>query len=183
MSERFSAPRLIAAAIVLLLHLLVVAALLKIGIQSRPPRQSAARPVLVWLTLPQARQHQREEAPIAEPRMIAPEQIAPPPEITVAPPGEPSLPQSEYGGIAGVGRYLNNCSGEAYEKLSAREKTECLGDMRDARARLPLLGPAVPSPFDSVLQKRNAPFIPMEHPCPVGKPGSNHQDHPCYFGQ
>ena len=180
MSERFSAPRLISAAIVLLLHLIVIALLLKAGFGVSPQQQPSERPQIVWLTLPQAELRRPEEAPVAEPKMIAPQQIAPAPDITAAPAGEPSLPQSEDGGIAGVGRYLNNCGGAAYEKLSAREKTECLGD---ARARLPLLGPVVPSPFDSVLQKRNAPFVPMGHPCPVGKPGSNHQDHPCYFGQ
>jgi len=179
MSERFSAPRLISAAIVLLLHLIVIALLLKTGFGVAPQQQPAQRPEIVWLTLPQAERHRPEQAPVAEPRMIAPHEIAPPPDISAAPPGD--LPQSEGGGIVGVGRYLNNCSGAAYEKLSAREKTECLGDARDAR--LPLLGPAVPSPFDSVLQKRNAPFVPMGHPCPVSKPGSNHQDHPCYFGQ
>jgi hypothetical protein len=181
MSERFSTPRLVSAAIVLLLHLIVIALLLKAGFGASPPQQDAKRPEMVWLTLPQAKQRQREETPFAEPRMIAPLQIVPPPDIT-APPGEPSLPESEGGGILGVGRYLNNCSGAAYEKLSTREKTECLGDARDVRARL-LLGPAAPSPFDSVLKKRNAPFVPMEHPCEVGKPGSNHQDHPCYFNQ
>ena len=178
MSERFSAPSLISAAIVLLLHLIVIALLLKAGFGASPQQQPSTRPEMVWLTLPQAERRRPEEAPVAEPKMIAPQEIAPAPDITAAPPGD--LPQSEGGGILGVGRYLNNCSGAAYDKLSAREKTECLGD---ASARLPLLGPAVPSPFDSVLQKRNAPFVPMGHPCPVGKPGSNHQDHPCYFGQ
>jgi hypothetical protein len=181
MSERFSAPRLISAAIVLLLHLIVIALLLRADFGVAPQQQPTKRPQMVWLTLPQTGRRRPEDTPIAEPRMIAP--VAPAPDITAAPPGEPSLPESEGGGIAGVGRYLNNCSGAEYEMLSAREKSECLGNVRDARARLPLLGPAVPSPFDSVLQKRNAPFAPMQHPCPVAKPGSNHEDHPCYFGQ
>jgi hypothetical protein len=182
MFERFSTPRLVSAGIVLLLHLIVIAVLLKAGIDAVPERQIAARPILLWLTSlsPRDAQHRREDMPIPQPHMIVPEAPLAMPDIRIE--GAGGEPGADAGSLLGVGRYLNACSAGAYERLSRQELANCLGDLRDARARLPLLGPAVPSPFDAVLAKRRAPFVPMEHPCPPSSPTAN-LGIPCYFGQ
>jgi hypothetical protein len=183
MSERISLPRLVSAAIVLLLHLIVIAVLVKAGIDAAPKRQVSAQPIMLWLTSLSPRDAERrrhEDMQIPQPHMIVPEAPLAMPDIGIE--GQGGAPDGDAGSLLGLGRYLNACSAGAYERLSRQGLANCLGDIRDARARLPLLGPAVPSPFDAVLAKRRAPVVPIEHPCPVGSPTSN-LGIPCYFGQ
>jgi hypothetical protein len=182
-SERFSVPRLASAAIVLLLHLIAIAALVKAGFDATPERQVSAQPIMLWLARlspPNAQRRRHEDTQIPEPHLIAPEMPVATPDIRIEGADNPSEPSA--GSLLGVGRYLNACSGGAYEKLSRQGLVSCLGDIHDVRAQLPLLGPAIPSPFDAVLAKRRAPVVPIEHPCPVSKPTSN-LGIPCYFGQ
>ena len=116
---------------------------------------------------------------IPPPSFIVP---TPPHAITAAPeiPQQPNIPQGDIGAL---GRYLYNCTGAYYEKLSPREKAHCLTNQWENGAPDVLLGTAKTSPFDAVIAKRNAPFKPVEKPCALDKPTSN-LGTPCFdFGE
>jgi hypothetical protein len=162
---------------VLLLHLFVLLALLNVtGIVrlgenapkeiiltlSPPPRPQAAPQVSLPETLP-------------IPFVIAPEREPRP--ITAPPERQNSQPQ---GDIRDIGRYLQNCSGTFYEQLSPAERKNCLlfknthnGD------NAPVLGEAKPSPFDKVIQERNAPFVPAFKQCDPASVNASLHNVPC----
>ena len=98
-------------------------------------------------------------------------------------PAKPAESAPPQGDIGALGRYLYNCSGTYYEKLSAKEKAHCLVNRWDGETGPSLtLGPAKPSPFNSVVAGRNAPAVPIEKPCATDKPTAN-LGMPCYdFG-
>ena len=176
--------RLASGAVVLLLHILVLLVLLA-AFQPQLLQTLGTREITVSLTPenPQKRPRQPIElvppptflVPEAEPRAITP------PSIEEA---APTAPPQLQGDVGALGRYLYNCSGTLYEKLSPREKQHCLENKWKGGEEGPALtlGPAKPSPFDSVIAKRNAPVVPIEKPCPADKPTSN-LGMPCYdFG-
>ena len=141
---------------VLLLHLLILLALLDVtGII---PLTGEKLPKEIVLTLAPPPQRARPQVPIPEslpiPFAIVPQGA--PRTITVAPPERPA--SEAPGDIRGIGRYLFNCSGAYYEQLSPQEKRNCLLFKNEHKEVPPLLGEAKPSPFDKVIQQRNAPF-------------------------
>lgn len=177
--------RAAAGAAVLLLHLLVLLVLLA-AFQPHLFREAVGvREITISLPVtPQAEPPPPPET--APPTLIAPEAPELPPHaITLAPPTPvaPPQPSEQQGDIRALGRYLYNCSGAYYESLSPREKEHCLENKFNGQEGPALtLGPAKPSPFDAVIAKRNAPFVPIEKPCPVDKPTAN-LGFPCYdFG-
>jgi len=176
--------RAAAGGFVVLLHILVLLVLLAAFRPHLLLETLGTREITVSLTPenPQKRPRQPSELvppptfliPEAEPRAITP------PSIEEATPAAPPQPQGDVGAL---GRYLYNCTGTLYEKLSPKEKQHCLENKWKGEEGPALtLGPAKPSPFDSVIAKRNAPAVPIEKPCPADKPTSN-LGMPCYdFG-
>jgi hypothetical protein len=171
-------------AAVLLLHILVLLALLA-AFHPHLLQQALGTPEIT-ITLPVTPQQQtrRPQPPsdLVPPTFLRPEDVPhtitlPSPEA--APPAQPE-PQQQ-GDIRALGRYLYNCSGAYYDRLSPKEKAHCLENKWNGQEGPALtLGPAKPSPYDAVIAKRNAPAVPIEHPCPVDKPTSN-LGFPCYF--
>lgn len=168
--------RAAAGAAVLLLHVLVLLVLLA----TFQPRlvQEAIGTREITISLP-VTPHTEQPAPeTAPPTLIAPEEPELPPHAITLAPAAPvaPLPQQneEQGDIRALGRYLYNCTGAYYERLSPREKEHCLENKFNGQEGPALtLGPAKPSPFDAVIAKRNAPVVPIEKPCPVDKPTAN----------
>jgi|KBSMisStaDraftv2_1062788.scaffolds.fasta_scaffold06580_6 hypothetical protein len=175
--------RAASAATVLLLHILALLALLA---AFRPQTFFGARQATreITITLP--------PTPVKTPRIERLPSIPPPefltPEISpraITPPALEALPaqpetQEPQGDLRALGRYLYNCSGAYYERLSPREKAHCIENKWYGKEGPVLtLGPAKPSPYDAVLAKRNAPAVPIERPCPTDKPTAN-LGMPCY---
>ena len=175
--------RAASAATVLLLHILALLALLA---AFRPQTFFGARQATreITITLP--------PTPVKTPRIEQRPAIPPPefltPELSpraITPPSLEALPaqpqtQEPQGDIHALGRYLYNCSGAYYERLSPREKQHCLENKWYGRDGPVLtLGPAKPSPYDAVIAKRNAPSLPSEKPCATDKPTAN-LGMPCY---
>jgi hypothetical protein len=168
--------RAASAATVLLLHILALLALLA---AFRPQTFFGVREPTreITITLP--------PTPVKTPRIEQPPAIPPPefltPELSpraITPPSLEALPaqpqtQEPQGDIQALGRYLYNCSGAYYEQLSPREKAHCLANQWNGQGPALTLGPAQPSPFDAVIARRNAPFVPAEKPCPLDHPNSN----------
>jgi len=162
---------------VLLLHLLILLALLNVtGIVrlgenapreivltlSPPPRPQAAPEVQLPETLP---------IPFA----IAPERAPRP--ITAPPEQQNAQPQ---GDIRDIGRYLQNCSGTFYEQLSPAERKNCLLFKNQHNGeKAPLLGESKPSPFDQVIQDRNAPVVPAFKQCDPASYNASLHNVPC----
>ena len=175
--------RAAAGGFVLLLHILVLLALLA----AFKPRlfQQTPGAYEISITLPVTRRFPEVERPTALPPPnfllpeISPRAIAPP--SLIAPPTAPE--QEQQGDMRALGRYLYNCTGQYFERLSPKEKAHCLENKFNGEEGPALtLGPAKPSPYDAVIAKRNAPVVPIEHPCPDDKPTSN-LGLPCYdFG-
>lgn len=170
-------------AAVLLLHILVLLALLA-AFQPHLLQQALGTREIT-ITLPVTpRQQTRPQPPsdLVPPTFIRPEELPHAitlPSLNMVPPVQPE-PQQQ-GDIRGLGRYLYNCSGAYYDRLSPKEKAHCLENKWNGQEGPALtLGPAKPSPYDAVIAKRNAPAIPIEHPCPVDKPTSN-LGLPCFF--
>jgi hypothetical protein len=169
-------------AAVLLLHNLVLLALLAAFQPHLLQQALGSREITI--TLPVHRTPQVEEpARLPLPTFLSPETspraITPPSLLAV-----PAAPEQEQqGDIRALGRYLYNCTGQYFERLSAKEKAHCLENKFNGQEGPALtLGPAKPSPYDAVIAKRNAPVVPIEHPCPDDKPTSN-LGMPCYdFG-
>ncbi|HEY7979346.1 MAG TPA: hypothetical protein VID67_14230 [Rhizomicrobium sp.] len=162
---------------VLLLHLLVLLALLNVtGIVNlgekapkeiiltlSPPSRPEAAP---QITLP-------ETLPI--PFVISPERSPRP--ITAPPEQQNSQPR---GDIRDIGRYLANCSGTFYEQLSPAERKNCLLFKNQHNGdKAPLLGEAKPSPFDKVIQDRNAPIVPAFKQCDPASVNASLHNVPC----
>jgi hypothetical protein len=159
---------------VLLLHVLVILALL-IALRT-PVVRDISRVGEIVLELPPAPvtstgPEKKNPLAIPPPKFLAPES---PRAITIAPvaPSAPA-PTQPQGDIRALGRYLYNCSGAYYEQLSPREKAHCLANQWNNQGPALTLGPAQPSPFDAVIARRNAPFVPAEKPCPLDHPNAN----------
>lgn len=160
---------------VLLLHLLLLLALLNAtGVM--PLTGESAKEIILTLSpppLPKAQEVPlpREVLPI--PFAISPREARP---ITGPPEQRSSQPQ---GDIRAIGRYLENCSGQFYEQLSPQERKNCLLFKNEHKEQSPLLGEKKPSPFDQVIQDRNAPFVPAFKPCDPGSVNASMHNVPC----
>jgi hypothetical protein len=162
-------------AAVLFLHILVLLALLA---AFKPQLlQQALGTHEITITLPVMPQRTRTlETPsdIVPPIFIRPEEVP----HAITPPSLEAPPvqrePEQQGDIRALGRYLYNCSGAYYERLSPKEKAHCIENKWNGQQGPALtLGPAKPSPYDAVIAKRNAPFVPIEKPCDVDKPTAN----------
>jgi len=159
------------SAAVILLHLLLLLVLLTALRPSNREHAEDLREIVIRM-LPQAPTHERkprEELPIPAPQFLEPQL----PHAITLPSGseETAKPAEQQGDMGALGRYLFNCSGAAYDLLSAREKAHCLGNQWESKEAPVMLGTAKPSPFDAVIARRNAPVAKATHPCPAGRPG------------
>ena len=186
MQAELGARRAVAGGIVLLLHLLVLLALLAAFKPHLLEQVLGTREIVITVpVVPQTARHPPQlPSEVAPPTLLVPE--APP--RAIAPPTLETIPpaaaeQRPPGDIRALGRYLYNCSGAYYERLSPKEKAHCLENKWNGQnPPVVTLGPAKPSPYDAVIAKRNAPFAPIEKPCPADKPTAN-LGLPCYdFG-
>lgn len=168
--------------VVLALHILVLLAFL--AAMRAPSIEQAlhVREILVRLLPPPAEQRQEEQknrAAIPPPSFLVPSA----PNAVGVVPGIPEEQTAPLGDIGALGRYLYNCTGANYEKLSEREKEHCLTNQWEEKGPDVMLGAAKPSPFDAVIAKRNAPFRPVQKPCAADKPTAN-LGMPCFdFGE
>jgi hypothetical protein len=174
--------RAAAGGIVLLLHILVLLALLAAFKPQLFEQVLGAHEITISLPIaPEAaRRPPQRPTDVVPPTFLAPET---PRAITVPSlePSPPAVEQQPQGDIGALGRYLYNCTGQYFERLSPKEKAQCLTNKFNGQEGPSLtLGPAKPSPYDAVIAKRNAPFRPIEHPCPIDKPTSNY-GLPCFF--
>lgn len=185
MQAELGARRAVAGAVVLILHVLVLLALLAAFRPQLLQQVLGAREI--FIALPVAERFRRvpeQPSDIVPPTLLVPN-ISPraitPPALQSLTPSTPE--QQPEGDIRALGRYLYNCTGAYYERLSPKEKAHCLENKWNGPEGPALtLGPAKPSPFDAVMTKRNAPFVPIEKPCPTDKPTAN-LGLPCYdFG-
>lgn len=159
------------SAIVIFLHVLLLLVLLTALRPTNGQRAEALREIVIrMLPRPESREHERQErTPVPVPQFLQPElphAITTPFDSTGT--TKPAEPEGDMGAL---GRYLFNCSGAAYEQLSAREKAHCLGNQWDNKEAPLMLGTAKPSPFDAVIARRNAPVGKATSPCPAGRPG------------
>jgi len=163
--------RVAASAVVILLHVLLLLVLLTALRPTTGERIGNLAEIVIRM-LPQPQPHVRrleEESPIPPPQFLQPEL----PHAITLPPGSTgsSKPTEPEGDMGALGRYLFNCSGAAYELLSAREKAHCLGNQWENKEAPVMLGTAKPSPFDTVIARRNAPVAKATQPCAAGRPG------------
>jgi hypothetical protein len=169
---------------VLLLHFLLLLVLLA-AFQPHLLREALGEREIV-ISLPVTAEAKRPPSDSVPPTFIRPEEAPRPitaPSLEEEAPLKPAAPAQPQGDIGALGRYLYNCSGTYYEKLSAKEKAHCLINKWEGQDGPSLtLGPTKPSPFNSVVAGRNAPAVPIEKPCPTDKPTAN-LGMPCYdFG-
>jgi len=160
---------------VVLLHLLLLLALLNVtGVMPL----TGENPKEIILTLSPPPQPKAQELP--EPREVLPIPFAITPRaaapITAPPEQKTSQPQ---GDIRAIGRYLENCSGAFYEQLSPAERKNCLLFKNEHKEQPPVLGEAKPSPFDKVIQDRNAPFVPAFKQCDPASVNASLHNVPC----
>ena len=179
MLRQMPAHKAIAVAAVLLLHVLLIWALLSAKIAVVAPAVFRELPITLWL------QTSIKPAPLA-PEKKKPEKEKQGPPIRERAIGAPvpeashSPPASDYNGLRAFGRYLNNCSNAAYERLSSRELAHCLGNQWDKGDNAPLtLGIEPPSIWKDQMDKRKQPIKPFEHECAPGGLNSN-LGLPCY---
>jgi hypothetical protein len=161
---------------VLLLHLLLLLALLNVtGVM--PLVGENEKEIVLTLSPPPLPKAQELPAPremLPIPFALTPREAAP---ITAAPEQKSSQPQ---GDIRDIGRYLQNCSGTFYEQLSPAERKNCLLFKNQHNGdKAPLLGQAKPSPFDKVIQDRNAPFVPAFKQCDPASYNASLHNVPC----
>jgi hypothetical protein len=161
---------------VLLLHLLLLLALLNVtGVM--PLVGENEKEIVLTLSPPPLPKAQELPAPremLPIPFALTPREAAP---ITAAPEQKSSQPQ---GDIRDIGRYLQNCSGTFYEQLSPAERKNCLLFKNQHNGdKAPLLGQAKPSPFDKVIQDRNAPLVPAFKQCDPASYNASLHNVPC----
>lgn len=166
--------RLAAGAIVLLLHILVLLALLA-AFRPQLLTRIGNREIVISLPVTQENRTQQQPLEVLPPTFLPPEISRPiTPPVLEGAPAAPALPSQSQGDMGALGRYLYNCTGANYERLSPKEKAHCLENKWNGEAGPSLtLGPAKPSPYDAVIAGRNAPAVPFEKPCPVDKPTAN----------
>jgi len=162
---------------VLVLHLLILLLLLKATGLLPNAGQNAPKEILLTLSPPPRPASQilpqvPEQIPI--PFAISPRETRP---ITVPPEQQNSQPR---GDIRDIGRYLQNCSGTFYEQLSPAERKNCLLFKNTHNGEnAPVLGEAKPSPFDKVIQDRNAPLVPAFKQCDQASVNASLHNVPC----
>lgn len=175
MFARLSARRAIAASAVVLFHLILIFALIRITSISLGPPVLREIPIEIFFPRPKLPEKKKQAIPPPA-RGTHPIYI---PLLTPPPPP----PETNYNGLRALGRYLYNCSGAYYEQLSSREWAHCLADEWDLPAAMrekpPVLPPAKPSQFDIVVKERKEPAVPIEHQCKLGEMNSN-LGLPCY---
>jgi hypothetical protein len=167
--------RAAAGGFVLLLHIVVLLALLAAFKPQLFQQTIGTREITVSLPIaPEtSRRQPQQPADLVPPTFLAPEspRAITLPSLESSPPAAEQQPQ---GDIRALGRYLYNCTGLYYERLSAKEKAHCLENKFKGQEGPALtLGPAKPSPYDAVIAGRNAPAVPIEKPCPTDKPTAN----------
>ncbi|HET7334505.1 MAG TPA: hypothetical protein VFI93_05250 [Rhizomicrobium sp.] len=161
--------RAVAAAAVLLLHVLVLIAFLNARITHLVREQIQVLPITVLF--PQYAPKPAEESQAPEASFAKPEEVNPKaPTITIAPSTSP-----EYKGPIGLGQYLFNCSAGQYDRLSEQEWQACLGGQwaNQPKDRGFRLGDRAPSPWDADMAERNKAFRPPTKPCPKDRPNAN----------
>jgi len=162
--------RAASGAIVLALHILLLLFLLAVLHPPAFERAMGMREVIVRF-FPQPEKAQVRQNPFRVPPPLFIQPVTP--QAITPPSARPAAPTEPQGDIGAVGRYLTNCSGAEYEKLSPREKEHCLANKWDNKGPLFTLGPAKPSPFDAVIAKRNAPMRSPTKDCGAGVPNVN----------
>ena len=177
--SRFPPEKIVATALVALLHIVLIWFLLRATIVEVMPRlPTRVEPITIWLQAkpkpkppePKPEEKKKKEGPAPVTRSIGP----PAP----APSGAP--PAKDYNGLRALGRYLNNCGGGNYEALSNREWAHCLADQWAGPGEAPLtLGTEQPSEWKAQLDKKKAPPRKVEHECAQGTINSN-LGLPCY---
>jgi len=168
--------RAAAGGFVLLLHIVVLLALLAAFRPQSFQQTIGTREITVSLPIVQETSRRPSQLPteIAPPTLLLPEvpRTITLPSLEAPPPPTPE--QQPQGDIRALGRYLYNCTGQYFERLSAKEKAHCLENKFNGQEGPALtLGPAKPSPYDAVIAGRNAPVVPIEKPCPTDKPTAN----------
>lgn len=177
--------RLATGAVALLVHVLAVLLLLAAFRPQTFGIGSSVREITITLPVTDRNRSRSKPSPgVPPPSFLIPEaepRAITPPLLQELPPARaPSTTEEPQGDMRALGRYLYNCSGAYYERLSSREREHCLDNKWNGQKGPALtLGPAKPSPFDDVIAKRNEKAVPFEHPCPVEKPTSN-LGMPCY---
>ncbi|MBV9572216.1 MAG: hypothetical protein JO056_13335 [Alphaproteobacteria bacterium] len=161
--------------IVLLLHVLVVLALLAAFRPQLLTRVVGSREIVISLPVTQERRSRQQPNEVPPPAFLPPEVSRPiTPPILEGAPAMPARPSQSPGDMEALGRYLYNCTGANYERLSPKEKAHCLENKWNGETGPSLtLGPAKPSPYDAVIAGRNAPAVPFERPCSTDKPTAN----------
>ena len=160
--------RAVAAAAVLLLHVLVLIAFLNARITHLVREQIQVLPITVLF--PQYAPKPAEESQGPKPVRQARRGQSKAPTITIAPSTSP-----EYKGPIGLGQYLFNCSAGQYGRLSEQEWQACLGGQwaNQPKDRGFRLGDRAPSPWDADMAERNKAFRPPTKPCPKDRPNAN----------
>lgn len=178
---RISAGAVIAIALVLLLHFLIVWLLLRASITAiTPTKIFHEAPITLWLQKAPA----KKTPPPPKPKKLPKKEAAPSVPHAVGPilPAPPSTaaPASEYNGLRALGRYLNNCSNLAYGNLSDRELAHCIGNLWGKAVEAPVtLGTEPPSEWKKQFEERKKPARKLEHECAQGSFKSN-LGLPCY---
>lgn len=186
MFARLPTRRAIAASAVILFHLLLLFALVKITEMPIGIPMAHENPLEIFfpsfLRKPEEKEKHKPTppVPVTKPIYI-------PYQSQTAPAVPPLLEQQKQeqmqNGMRALGRYLYNCSGMYYEQLTEREWQHCLANQWDlpqaAKEKPPVLAPPKPSPFDIVIQERKKKPVPIEHQCKLGQMNSN-LGLPCY---
>jgi hypothetical protein len=168
-----------AGSIAVLLHILLILALLIATQEPIVQRVKEVKEIMLTLALPGEKKEKKPgvELPIPIPSFTKPESESR--SITVLP--TPKAESSPEGDIRALGRYLNNCSGQFYEQLTATERSHCVGNLWNGqhREKAPLLGQAKPSPYDQVLQERQTPADSGFHQCDPSSINASLHNVPC----
>jgi hypothetical protein len=185
MFARLPMRRAIAASVVILFHLLLLYALVKITELPVGIPTLHENPLEIFfpsfIRKPEDKEKHKPTPPVPITRPIyIPYQSRSAPAV---PPLVEQQKQQNQNGIRALGRYLYNCSSMYYEELSEREWQHCLANQWDlpdvAKSKPPVLPKAAPSPFDIVIKERRKKSVPIEHQCKPGQMLSN-LGLPCY---
>ncbi|HEV2562108.1 MAG TPA: hypothetical protein VGT78_08185 [Rhizomicrobium sp.] len=184
MFARLPTRRALAASAVILFHLLLIFALIRVTTFPIGLPNLREIPIMLYF------QPLMQKTPMLPKHNASPP--VPPVDRSIYLPLLPPVPAvppptlvkpEETNGLRALGRYLYNCSGAYYEQLSEREWAHCLGNLwgsdLPAKQRAPVLDAPKPSPFDIVITERKKPAVPIEHACKLGQMNSN-LGLPCY---
>jgi len=166
--------KLVAAVIVLAIHVALIAALIRVTELPSTPAPALTRFTEVFLRAPpQVRTIMRA---VSGPARFLSVPDIPAPQIDIA----PTAPGADA--ISGIGRALFGCALENLAALPPEQRGGCLN--------LPMRHPPEPSlrlepydanaPFARVIAKRNAPVVPMEHACAPNEGINSNLGLPCF---